>query len=133
MATQIFLNLATNNLEQSKAFFRALGYDFNPEYTNDDAACLVISDTIFAMLHTPKSFSRFTPLPICDARKSTEVLIAISLESRAAVEEMTRKALAAGGTIFREPDDHGFMYCQAIQDLDGHVWELFAMIPQEKK
>ena len=132
MATQIFLNLAVNNLDQSKAFFRALGYDFNPEYTNDEAACLVISDTIFAMLHTPKSFSRFTPLPISDARKSTEVLTAISLESRAAVEQITEKAVAAGGSLFRKAEDHGFMYCQAIQDLDGHVWEFFSMSPQEK-
>ncbi len=129
MSTQIFVNLAVKELPKSKAFFSALGYSFNPQFTNDDAACMVISDTIYAMLLTEPFFKKFTNKELADAKKSTEVLVCLSAESRAAVEEIIRKAVAAGGRIYNEPQDHGFMYCHGFEDLDGHQWEFAFMEP----
>jgi predicted lactoylglutathione lyase len=129
MATQIFVNLPVKNLNQSVAFFTKLGYAFNPEFTNENAACMIVSDDIFVMLLTEDKFKTFTPKAICDATKSTEVLVCLSSESRKEVDEMVRKAVAAGGTTYNEPQDHGFMYGHGFQDLDGHIWELVYMEP----
>lgn len=129
MSTKIFVNTTVTDLPKSRAFFEALGWHFNPDFSDDTAACLVISDTIFAMLHTPASFRKYTPLAICDAKTTSEVLLAISQESREDVDVFVDKALAAGATVFRQPEDHGFMYCRSFQDLDGHVWEIFFMTP----
>lgn len=129
MTTQIFVNLSVKDLPKSKAFFSALGYSFNPQFTNDDAACMVISDTIYTMLLTEPFFKGFTSKELVDAKKSTEVLVCLSAESRAAVEEIVRKAVAAGGRIYNEPQDHGFMYCHGFEDLDGHQWEFAYMDP----
>ncbi len=129
MSTQVFVNLAVKDLPKSKAFFSALGYSFNPQFTNDDAACMVISDTIYTMLLTEPFFKKFTNKELADAKKSTEVLVCLSAESRAAVEEIIRKAVAAGGRIYNEPQDHGFMYCHGFEDLDGHQWEFAFMEP----
>jgi predicted lactoylglutathione lyase len=127
MPTKIFVNTTVNDLKKSQAFFEALGWHFNPDFSDDSAACLVISDTIYAMLHTEASFRRFTSRPICDAKTSNEVLLAVSCESRNEVNSLVDKALAAGGTVFREPEDLGFMFLRSFQDLDGHVWEFFFM------
>lgn len=130
MATkQIFVNLAVKDLPNSKIFFEALGYSFNPQFTNEDGACLVISDTIYAMLLTEEFFKRFTSKEVVDAKKSTEVLVCLSAESRAEVDELVSKAVAAGGRIYNEPQDHGFMYGHGFEDLDGHLWELAYMEP----
>jgi uncharacterized protein len=129
MATQIFVNLAVKDLPKSKAFFSALGYSFNPQFTNDDAACMVISDTIYAMLLTEPFFKKFTSKELVDAKKSTEAIVCLSAESRAAVEDVVRKAVAAGGRIYNEPQDHGFMYCHGFEDIDGHQWEFAFMDP----
>lgn len=129
MATKIFVNLPVNDLKKSMAFFQALGYRFNQQFTDDTAACLVISDDIYAMLLTHAKFKEFTPKAICDATKSTEVLVALSCDSRKHVEELVRKALAAGGTRYSEAKDHGFMYQDGFQDPDGHIWEVFYMDP----
>ena len=129
MTTQVFINLAVKDLEKSKAFFSALGYSFNPQFTNDSGACLVISDTIYAMLLTENFFQGFTNKSLVDAKKATEVLIALSMPNREAVEAMVAKAVAAGGRIYREPQDHGFMYAHSFEDLDGHQWEPFFMDP----
>jgi predicted lactoylglutathione lyase len=129
MTTQIFVNLAVKDLPKSKAFFSALGYSFNPQFTNDDAACMVISDTIYTMLLTEPFFKGFTNKELVDAKKSTEVLVCLSAESRAAVDDIVRKAVAAGGRIYNEPQDHGFMYCHGFEDLDGHQWEFAFMEP----
>ena len=129
MSTQIFVNLPVKDLPKSIEFFQALGYTFNPQFTDANAACLVISEHIFAMLLTLPMFQGFTPKAICDTAKSTEVLIALSCESRAKVQELTRKAFTAGATPHTEPKDHGFMYQHSFQDLDGHIWELFHMEP----
>lgn len=129
MAAQIFVNLPVKKLNQSVAFFIKLGYVFNPQFTDETAACMIVSDDIFVMLLTEDKFKTFTPKAICDATKSTEVLVCLSSESRKEVDEMVRKAVAAGGTTYNEPQDHGFMYGHGFQDLDGHIWELVYMEP----
>lgn len=129
MATQIYVNLPVKNLNQSVGFFTELGYAFNPQFTNENAACMIVSDDIFVMLLTEETFKTFTPKTICDATKNTEVLVCLSAESRETVDEMVSKAVAAGGTTYNEPQDHGSMYGHGFQDLDGHIWEFFYMEP----
>jgi len=129
MTTQIFINLPVRDLKKSLDFFGRLGFSFNPRFTNETAACMVVSDDIFVMLLTHAMFKTFTPNEICDARKSTEVLVCLSLESRKHVDELVGKAVAAGGSTYKEPQDHGFMYGHGFQDLDGHIWELVYMAP----
>ena len=127
MATKIFLNLPVKDLERSKGFFGALGFSFNPQFSDETAACMVVSDDIFVMLLTEAKFKEFTPKQICDSTTSAEVLICLSQDSRTAIDEMVAKAVAAGGATYSEPKDHGFMYYHAFQDLDGHNWELAFM------
>lgn len=129
MTTKIFVNLPVQDLSASIAFFQKLGYNFNPQFTDETAACMVVSEDIYAMLLTHEKFKTFSPHPISDARKSTEVLIALSCDSRAQVDDLVAKAVAAGGNTYNQPQDHGFMYGHGYQDLDGHVWELFWMDP----
>lgn len=123
MARKIFVNLPVRDLDRSKQFFGRLGFSFNPQFTDDTAACMVVSEDIFVMLLTHAKFAPFTPNPIGDATRSTEVLVCLSCESRGQVDETVTKAVAAGGRTFSEPMDHGFMYARSIQDLDGHIWE----------
>lgn len=129
MPTQIFVNMVVSDLKRSMSFFQQLGWTFNMQFTNDDAACLVISDTIYCMLHTPTSIKRFLPpgKSAADATKQTEVLLAFSVDSRDAVEAAYNKAIAGGATECRPADDHGFMYSRSFNDLDGHIWEVFWM------
>jgi predicted lactoylglutathione lyase len=129
MASKIFVNLPVKDLNKSIEFFTKLGYSFNQQFTDETATCMVVTDDIFVMLLTEEKFKTFTTKEICDARKYTEVLVALSLESRAKVDEMVRKAVAAGGATYNEPQDHGFMYAHGFQDLDGHIWELIYMEP----
>jgi uncharacterized protein len=127
MDTKIFVNLPVKDLNRSIAFFTALGFRFNPQFTDETATCMVVSDDIFVMLLTHEKFKTFTPRPICDATKSTEVLVCLSRESRAKVDDMVRQAVAAGGATYNDPQDHGFMYAHGFQDIDGHIWELMYM------
>jgi len=127
MTTKIFVNLPVADLPRSKRFFEALGYGFNPKFSNDDAACMVISDDIYAMLLTHPFFAGFTPRPVADATKATEVLIALSQPNREAVNGMVDKAVAAGGTEPRPAQDMGFMFSRAFADPDGHIWEIVWM------
>lgn len=129
MATQIFVNLPVKNLNKSVEFFTQLGFTFNPEFTDETATCMIVAADIFVMLLTEAKFKTFTPKEICDATKSTEVLVCLSLASPPEVDEMVRKAVAAGGSTYNEPQDHGFMYGHGFQDLDGHIWELIYMEP----
>ena len=130
MATQIFVNLPVKNLDKSVEFFTALGYTFNPQFTDKNATCMIVTaDHIYVMLLVEAFFKTFTPKPIADAAKSTEVLVCLSCESRDQVDDMVRKAVAAGGTTPMKPQDHGFMYQHGYQDLDGHLWELIYMNP----
>ena len=127
MPKAIFVNLPCRDLKRSMAFFEALGFSFNPQFTNDDAACLVISDAIYAMLHTPKSFRRFTSKTIADAHKTTETLLALQVDGREEVNALVEKALGAGARVPREAQDHGFMFERSFEDPDGHIWEIFWM------
>jgi hypothetical protein len=129
MATKIFVNLPVKNLDTSVAFFTKLGFTFNPQFTDETATCMIVSQDIFVMLLTEAKFKTFTPKEICDATKCTEVLVCLTSESREKVDEMVRKAVAAGGTTYNEPQDYGFMYGHGFQDLDGHIWEIIYMEP----
>lgn len=128
-ATMIFVNLPVKDLDAAKAFWEKLGYSFNPQFTDATAACLVISDTIFAMLLTEEKFAEFATKPVADASKTTEVMVALSAESRERVDEIVDGALAAGATEPRPATDLGFMYGRAFEDLDHHVWEYVWMDP----
>jgi uncharacterized protein len=127
MSTQIYVNLPIKNLERTKAFFSSLGFAFNPQYSNEQAACMVVADDIYVMLLVESFFQTFTKKPISDARKATEVIVCLSCESRAKVDELVAKAIAAGGTAPNAPQDHGFMYGHGFEDPDGHIWELTHM------
>lgn len=139
MATKIFVNLSVKDLQRSMGFFTQLGYSFNKQFTNEKAACLVISDDIYAMLLTEPFFKGFIPnKEIADTTKTKEVLVCLSADSRDAVNELVDKAIAAGGNNFRDPEDHGFMYGRSFEDLDGHVWEIMwmdpaAVVPQQQE
>ena len=127
MPTQIYVNLPVKDLDKSIAFFTQLSYKFNPQFTNDNATCMIVGEGIFVMLLVEKFFQTFTPKPICDANKSTEVLLCLSCDSRDAVDALVRKAVAAGASTPNPPKDDGFMYGHGYQDLDGHLWELMYM------
>lgn len=129
MHQQIFVNLPVNDLPRSMAFFKSLGLTFNDQFTNEQGACMVIGENIHAMLLVKDFFKTFTAKPVADARETTEVLVCISCSSRAEVDELVAKAVAAGGSAPRQPQDHGFMYGHGFEDLDGHIWELVHMVP----
>ena len=128
MSQKMFVNLPVRDLSKSIDFFKALGYSFNPQFTDATAACMVISeDHIYAMLLTEAFFQSFTKKPVADANQSTEVLLCLTCDSRAEVDALVAKALAAGGKAPNPPQDMGFMYSHGFEDLDGHVWELVHM------
>jgi predicted lactoylglutathione lyase len=125
---QIFVNLPVKDLERSKRFFGSLGFSFNPQFTDEKAACMVIEkDSIYAMLITEPFFRTFTPRAIADAKSTSEVLLALSCSSDKEVDDLIGKATAAGGKTVKEPQDHGFMYYRSFEDPDGHIWELLHM------
>ncbi|HYO07347.1 MAG TPA: VOC family protein [Tepidisphaeraceae bacterium] len=130
MSTSIFVNLPVKDLKRSMAFFEAVGFRNNPQFTDETAACMVVSEHIYVMILTEAKFQKFTPKQIADASKSSEVLVALTCESRAAVDEMVAKATAAGGASYAEPKDYGFMYQHGFEDPDGHIWELIWMDPK---
>lgn len=132
MHKQIFLNLAVNDLPRSRAFFESLGMRIDPKFSNDQAACVVVGENIYAMLLVKDFFKTFTSKPLSDASKQTEVLVCLSCENRAEVDALVAKAMAAGGKAPRAPQDHGWMYGHGFEDLDGHIWELAYMDPNAK-
>jgi predicted lactoylglutathione lyase len=125
----IFVNLPVNDLEASKKFFTDLGYSLNPQFSDENAASVVISDTIYVMLLTKPFYATFTKKEIADATTTSEVLLCLSAESREKVDELVEKAVAAGGTASDQVQDQGFMYGRAFDDLDGHTWEVVWMDP----
>ena len=133
MATKIFVNLPVKDLNRSVEFFTKLGYTFNKQFTDENATCMIIAEDIFVMLLVEKFFKTFIKTEIADATKTTEALICLSAESRSEVDEMIKKAVDAGGTLYKEPQDHGFMYGHGYQDLDGHIWEIMWMDPASVK
>jgi predicted lactoylglutathione lyase len=124
MNRHLSVTLPVASLSKSLAFFKALGFSHNPQFTGDAAACIVINETVFVMLLPQAKFSEFSPKAICDTSKAAEVLLGISCESRAQVDDMIAKAGEAGGTIYEQSVDYGFMYHGSFADPDGHLWAL---------
>jgi uncharacterized protein len=129
MSRKLFVNLPVRDLKKSVQFFTALGFTFNPKFTDENATCMIVSDDAFVMLLVEPYFSTFVSKPIAAAHTCTETMLALSCESRVEVEEMVRKAVAAGGTTPREARDLGFMFQHGFDDLDGHAWEVVWMNP----
>lgn len=127
MSKQIFINLPVKDLKKSIIFFRKLGFKFNPQFTDDKAACMIIGENIYSMLLLEKFFKSFTKKKVADAKKTTEVLIAIDVKSRKDVDRMIKKAVAVGGSLYNKPQDHGWIYGHSVADLDGHQWEVLYM------
>ncbi|WP_259067143.1 VOC family protein [Mucilaginibacter sp. X4EP1] len=124
MPNKVFINLPVKDLVRSVGFFQNLGFSFNPQFTDDKAGCMIVSESIFVMLLTESYFKSFIDTEICDAHYQTEVLIALDAASADEVKRFISKAESLGGTIYTQPKDHGFMYQHSFADLDGHKWEL---------
>lgn len=129
MHHQIYVNLAVDDLDRSKAFFTALGFSFEPRFTNEQAACLILGENLYAMLLVKNLFKSFTRKSLCNPKESTEALLGLSCESRDEVDALVARALAAGGAVPRASQDYGFMYGHGFEDIDGHIWELIHMDP----
>lgn len=124
MTRRIFINLPVKDLNKSKKFFTGLGFSFNPQFTDEKAACLVIGENIFAMLLAEPFFKSFSGRKITNTAKSSEVMLAIDADSREKVDEMVRKAVDSGGSVYNPPENHGWMYGHSFTDPDGHQWEV---------
>ena len=124
---QIFINLPVKDLNKSIEFFTKMGFTFNAQFTDENATCMIIGENMFAMLLTEKYFSTFITKPVADAKKATEVITALAVNSRDEVESIIEKAFAAGGKQYKDPIDYGWMYNRNFEDLDGHQWEIFYM------
>lgn len=124
---KIILSLATKDVARARAFFTALGFTENKQFSGENCVCIVMSETISAMITTERQFTSLSPKPVCDTSKSLEVLISLTCRSRAEVDETIRKALAAGGSVFEDAEDHGSMYMHSFIDPDGHGWNLIHM------
>jgi predicted lactoylglutathione lyase len=129
MNKQIFVNLAVEDLQKSRAFFGELGFSFNPKFSNDQGACMVISEHIYTMLLVKPFFQTFTTKTIVDPKQQVEAITCLSCESRAEVDDIVAKAVRAGGNTPRSPQDYGFMYSHGFDDIDGHAWEFVYMDP----
>ncbi|TAL15501.1 glyoxalase/bleomycin resistance/extradiol dioxygenase family protein [bacterium] len=126
MATQIFLNFSVKDLKRSVEFFTKLGYSFDPKFTDENATCLILGENIFAMLLVEPFFLTFIKKPICEAHRCTEAIVSLTVEDREKVDEIVKKAVAAGAKP-GEPQDYGFMYSRGFEDLDGHMWDFVYM------
>ncbi|HEY3786885.1 MAG TPA: VOC family protein [Steroidobacteraceae bacterium] len=131
MIRQIFVNLPVKDLERSKTFFKGIGFSFNAQFTDDTAACMVISDTIYAMLLTHPKAKQFTSKEIADAHTTTEVFVALTVDNRSQVQELVDRAIRNGAKESRPPQDYGFMFGRSFEDPDGHIWEVFWMDPSQ--
>lgn len=129
IAHKLFVNIPVSDLQRSIEFFEALGFSFNPQFTDATCTCMLVGADAYFMLLNQERFRSFSNRPVGDARKETNALFALSVDSREAVDEMVHKAVAAGGSHALDPQDHGFMYGWSFYDLDGHHWEVFWMDP----
>ncbi len=129
MTRKIFVNMPVRDLAASIAFFTELGFQFNPQFTTENATCMVVNDDAFVMLLVEPYFKSFMPKEICDTATHAETLIALSAGSREEVQGMVDKAVASGGRRAGDPVDQGVMYGWSFQDLDGHIWEVLWMDP----
>ena len=130
MSREIFINLPVRELQKTMEFFSTLGFTYNPQFTDEKAACMIISDKAYVMLLSEPFFKGFTKNEICDTSTRTEAIFALSCESKAEVDQMVRKAIDAGGRPALDPVDHGFMYNWSFYDVDGHHWEVLWMDPK---
>lgn len=126
---KLFVNIQVKDLQRSMDFFSRLGFTFNKQFTDEKAACMVVSEDAYFMLLTEPFFRSFTKRPASDPNKQTEAMYALSCNSRAEVDDMVRKAIDAGGSHAMDPQDHGFMYGWSFYDIDGHHWEVMWMDP----
>lgn len=127
---KLFVNLSVRDLKQSMEFFSKLGFEFNPQFTDETAACMPLSEDAYVMLLTETKFKDFTRKQICDTASASEGLFALAVDSRAEVDELVKTALEAGARPAMDPMDHGFMFVRSFYDLDGHHWEIFWMDPK---
>lgn len=127
MITNIFVNLPVKDLKKTVEFFTKLGFTFNPQFTDENATCMIVGKDIFVMLLVEKFFKTFTKKEISDTTKNTEAIVALSAQSREEVDQMMEKVLDAGGGEARDPQDHGWMYGRSFEDINGHLWEIFYM------
>jgi predicted lactoylglutathione lyase len=127
VTTKIFVNLPVKDLNKTIEFFTKLGFKFNPQFTDENATCMIVGEDIFVMLLVEKFFKTFTKKEICDTSKNTEVIVALSVEGREKVDQMINRAIEAGGRESREPQDHGWMYGRSFEDINGHIWEIIYM------
>ena len=127
MGTQMYLNLAVKDLDKSIGFFTKMGFKFNPQFTDNNATCMIIGEDIYVMLLVEKFFQTFIKKEICDAKRCTEAIIGLTVDSREKVDELVKTAVDAGGSTYSLPQDHGWMYGHGFADLDGHLWEIFHM------
>jgi len=127
MSSMLFVNLAVKNLDKSIEYFTKLGYTFNPKFTDKTSTCMIFNENTYFMLLSEEKFKSFTPKAMCDTSKSVETFLAVSVDTRQAVDDIAEKALAAGGSSAGETEDYGFMYSVPIEDLDGHTWNYFYM------
>ena len=127
MITNIFVNLPVKDLNKTVEFFTKLGFTFNPQFTDENATCMIVGKDVFVMLLVEKFFKTFTKKEISDTTKHTEAIVALSAQSREEVDQMMEKVLGAGGREARDPQDHGWMYGRSFEDINGHLWEIFYM------
>ena len=127
MITNIFVNLPVKDLNKTVEFFTKLGFTFNPQFTDENATCMIVGKDIFVMLLVEKFFKTFTKKEISDTTKNTEAIVALSAQSREEVDQMMDKVLGAGGRELTDPQDHGWMYGRSFEDINGHLWEIFYM------
>lgn len=127
MITNIFVNLPVKDLNKTVEFFTKLGFTFNPQFTDENATCMIVGKDIYVMLLVEKFFKTFTKKEISDTTKNTEAIVALSAQSREEVDQMMDKVLGAGGREARDPQDHGWMYGRSFEDINGHLWEIFFM------
>ena len=130
MNSSIFVNLPIEKLSTSVEFFSGLGFTFNPQFTSENSTCMIIGPNVFVMLLEYAKFSTFIDKPIAD-KDSVESLIALSCESTDEVRNLCEKAFALGARRYKEPDVYPFMFGWGFEDLDGHIWELFWMNPEQ--
>ncbi len=129
MLNSIFVNLPIENLKNSVAFFTALGFTFNEQFTDEESTCMIVSENIYVMLLEKRKFSSFTPRKIAD-KDTTEVTLSFSCSSADEVRTLSEKAFTLGAKRVNDPEDHGFMFSWGFEDLDGHMWDLFWMNPE---
>jgi len=127
MITKLFVNLPVKDLNKTVKFFTKLGFTFNPQFTDENATCMIVGKDVFVMLLVEKFFKTFTKKEISDTTKNTEAIVALSAQSREEVDQMMDKVLGAGGREARDPQDHGWMYGRSFEDINGHLWEIFYM------